>query len=417
MIGSLLPIWDLTELGFTIRLHLGGSYWAMNRLYPKCAWLCCLLGLTGVAQASDAAIDLTGAPETVFAWHKDRCAKEHIPDAPARAFRDKNGAVHLFAAHYHNRAMVGPGLSGVRVNCASRFRGNRSSDPLALDDLIWLTSFHTADGNRVIALGHAEFHGYKHPALCPVAQYAACWRNGIIAASSDDGGRSFSRTPGRSAAVAALPYPYDGHVGRRTGYFNPSNIIRWKGKLYAFVFAEKYRAQRRGPCLLRSDPAAKNPVWRGWDGRGFSADLGEFPMVSRPPANKFCIPVPGIRWTMTSLVRHQPSGRFIALFSGWLKVSPTGPVGVGFYYVSSRDLIRWSKPKLLLKRPLMFMFTCGEKEVFAYPSLLDETSPSRNFDTVSNNAFLYVTRFNMSGCRLPMNRDLIRMPVRIRVDG
>lgn len=391
---------------------------------PKIEWTGYLSGLVGAviagigpAPAADLTIDLSGTAQTVFAWQSDRCAKDHIPDAPARAFRDSNGAVHLFAAHHPNRAMVGADLSTVRVDCTSRFRGNRSSDPYALDDFVWLTSFHSSDGRRVIALGHAEFHGYKHPALCPSGKYMACWRNGVISAISRNGGRTFSRAPGRSAAVAALPYPYDGRVGRRTGYFSPSNIIQWKGRLYAFVFAERYRGQRRGACLLRADPTEKDPVWRAWDGHRFTADLGQSPIVTRAGTASFCQPVPGLRWTLTSVVRHRPSGHFIGLFAGWLTKSSKGPENVGIYFVTSRNLIHWSKPKLLLRRPLMFKFGCGEKAVFGYPSLLDESSPSRSFDTVSDRAFLYLTRFNMADCRLPMNRDLIRIPVRIKTEG
>lgn len=375
------------------------------------------MGWMGPSLALEVTVELAGAAQTVFRWQSDRCAKDHIPDTPARAFRDRSGAVHLFAAHHPNRAMVGPDLSAVRVDCTSRFRGTRSSDPYRLDDFIWLTSFHTSDGQRVVALGHAEFHGYKHPALCPVGKYMACWRNAVISTISRNGGRTFSRTPGRSAAVAALPYPYDGRVGRRTGYFSPSNIVQWKGKLYAFVFAERYRGQRRGACLLRADPAEENPVWRAWDGQRFSVDLGQISIVTQAGADRFCLPVPGMRWTLTSVVRHQASGLFIGLFAGWLTRSSDGPENVGVYFVTSRDLVHWSQPRVLMRRPLMFKFDCGEKAVFAYPSLLDDSSPSRSFDTVSDRAFLYLTRFNMAGCRLPMNRDLIRLPVRIKVAG
>ena len=48
--------------------------------------------------------------------------------------------------------------------------------------------------------------------------------------------------------MAALPYPYDGALGRRAGYFNPSNILRDGDYLYAFVFAEAYRASAAAPA-------------------------------------------------------------------------------------------------------------------------------------------------------------------------
>ena len=52
-----------------------------------------------------------------------------------------------------------------------------------------------------------------------------------------------------------------------------------------------------------------------------------------------------------------------------------------------------------------------ETEVhFAYPSLIDPDSPSRNFETSDDQAFLYVNRFN---AEYYLDRDLIRYPVQI----
>ncbi|MDA0991052.1 MAG: hypothetical protein O3A51_09910, partial [Verrucomicrobia bacterium] len=64
---------------------------------------------------------VVGDSQTVFRWRTDRCGKNHIPDAPARAFRDVDDVVHLIAAHQINRAMVGPHLGRTRVDCAVVF--------------------------------------------------------------------------------------------------------------------------------------------------------------------------------------------------------------------------------------------------------------------------------------------------------
>lgn len=358
-------------------------------------------------------ISVEGDPETVFRWRTDRCAHNHIPDAPARAFRDATGAVRLIAAHQINRLMVGPDLKRQRVDCSIIFRGANNKDPAALDDMVWLTAFFARDGRRVIALGHAEFHGHRQPKLCPAGTYMACWRNAVVAATSTDGGRTFSRLRGRRAAVAALPYDYDGRVGRQTGYFSPSNIIAWNGYLYAFIFAENYRAQRRGVCLLRAALRQKSPQWRAWDGRDFTVALDQARRRPSPAERQTCKPLTGIGSTITSVVFHKPSRRFIALVAGTRNVATLGRPATGVFSMYSDDLINWSKPTLAIELPIMFRFDCGAKAVFGYPSLLDENSESRNFNTVSDTAYLYLTRFNMAGCKLPMDRDLVRYPVTI----
>ena len=402
-------------------VYAGSKIWGMavHRLVSLITALALCGPLASPAEARPGptvTIHTHAPPHTVFRWTTDRCAANHIPDAPARAFRDASGAVHLIAAHHVNRAMVGPTLTTVRVDCAIRFQGRRSPNPDVSDDLIWLTSFHTDDGRRVVALGHAEFHGHRVPGLCGLRNYMACWRNAVIAAISEDGGRSFSRTPGAAAHVAALPYRYDGSVGRHTGYFSPSNVVRWNGYSYVFIFAEAYREQTRGACLLRSDAPDDPSSWRAWDGRGFTISLG-WPGRGREIRNKrTCVPVPGLTSTITSVVRHQRSGVFLALFAGTRVDPATGRRATGIYYVQSPDLIDWSRPKLLVRLPIMFKFTCGVPAVFGYPSLLDPNSNSWTFDSASDSAFLFLTRFNMKDCRLPMDRDLVRLPVRIRID-
>lgn len=365
------------------------------------------------ADPAPAAVTVAGPAETVFRWHTDRCAADDIPDAPARAFRDAAGTVHLFASHYVNRALVGPSLDAVRRDCAVAYAGTRADDPEAFDDFVWLAAFHSDDGRTVAALAHAEFHGHLRPALCPSRQYSACWWNAVLGLVSLDGGRHFVRAPGAAAVVAALPYPYDPAAGRPTGYFGPSNILTLDGAQYAFIFAESWRDQRRGPCLLRSRTPADVSSWRAWDGKDFTVSLSRAAGKNDPPAKHVCAPVAGIGSTVASMVQAVPGGAIVASFAGTRRDPATGRDATGIWYLTSRDLLRWSAPRLLYEVPVMFAYACGAKVVYAYPSLLDPASPSRDFDRVSGRAYLYLTRFNMTDCRLTMDRDLLRIPVRI----
>ncbi|MBX9635422.1 MAG: hypothetical protein K2X44_10630, partial [Magnetospirillum sp.] len=203
----------------------------------------------------------------MFRFAADACDGRDIPDAPARAFRDGAGRVHLYAPHDVNRGLVGASLDGVRPDCRIAYRGGEQDDPAAFDDRAWLAAFATQDGQTVHALVHNEFQGHRRRDLCPSGQYMGCWNNSITAAISTDGGATFRRVEG---VVAALPYRYRGDLGRHAGYFNPSNLVRKDGFLYTLVFAVAQGAQKGGACLLRTDRPEDPSSWRAWDGKGFT---------------------------------------------------------------------------------------------------------------------------------------------------
>jgi len=359
---------------------------------------------SGSAAAAPAII-LTAqpSPETVFRWQTDRCSPNDIPDAPARAFRADQERGHLVAGHDVNRAFMGRTLADAKIACDVVFEGRHADDPRQYDDRIWLAAFHTDDGRQIAALGHVEFHGHVRPAVCPSGQYIACWINAVIGLTSADGGRSFRRRPGAAALVAALP-KLPRELGRQAGYFSPSNIVSLGDEKYVFIFAEPYAAQKRGACLLRTRTPADPGSWRAWDGAGFSVSLA---------ADGACAPVGGLQSTITSVVRHLPSGLFIAVIAATRADGPAGRKVTGFHYATSRDLLDWSAPSLLLEMPVLFAYPCGAPAVYAYPSLIDPDAAARTFDTVADRAYLYATRINMTGCKLPMDRDLVRFPVTI----
>src|SRR6185503_20518344 len=71
-----------------------------------------------------------------------------------------------------------------------------------------------------------------------------------------------------------------------------------------------------------------------------------------------------------------------------------------------------SQPKLVMNGELPWTYSCGDgPEQIRDPSILDNDSKSRNFDTVGQRGFLYFTRFHMSGCSTSLDRDLIRIPI------
>lgn len=355
---------------------------------------------------------VSGPSVTVFKKSRDACDPLDIPDAPARAIRTAAGSVQLYAPHFHDRRLAGPDLLHLSNDCRVVFQGDERDDPAAFDDRAWIAALYTPDGQTIFAAVHNEFQGHRRPAVCPSGKYMDCWYNSVTAAVSHDAGTRFSRlTPGADL-IAALPYRYDEVTGHHSGYFNPSNIVSKDGALFMMVFATQAKDQQPGNCLLRTDRISDPAAWRGWDGSAFRVAFANPYNAPAQPRDHVCAPVGAGRllWPVTSLVRHAPTGLFIALMMN-------GAHDGGIFYSTSPDLITWSKPAKLLSALGEGAYHCGDPAPAAYPSLLDPNSPDRNFMTVGQSADVFLTQYDVSTCQTSMNRDLIRIPVTITAGG
>lgn len=357
---------------------------------------------------------LTGQAESVMSGGWPRCDRDDIPDAPARAVRLADGTVELYVSDQVNRINVGPDLRRLRHECGVVFQGAHDADPAAFNDRAWIATPWTEDGRTVWAVIHDEFHGNDRPWLCPTQRYMDCWYNALTLAVSGDGGRHFRNLPGpgsgarKPALVATLPYRYDELERGHHGYFNPTNIIRRDGRLFMFAFATRANAQQEGNCLLRGETIARPDSWRGWNGTDFSVRFVDPYAAPTVPAEHVCAPVApnSLRWPVTSLVRHAPSGQYVALMQN-------GARGGGVYYATSPDLLQWSAPALLMPAIGLGAWTCADPQPLAYPSLLDADSPDPNFQTVADQALLFATSFDVTQCQVTGPRDLKRWNVQI----
>jgi len=369
-------------------------------------WLPVLLALVCVpAAAQSLSVTVVGPPVVAFSHARDACDPLDYPDAPARAVRLATGDVLLFAPHFRNRLLRGPDLSDVRRDCRIAYAGGERDEPASFDDRAWLVSPYTLDGVHIFSLVHNEFQGHRRPWLCPSLRYMECWYNAITVALSDDGGRTFARPP--HALLAALPYRYDRATGAHRGNCIPAISLARDGFFYAMAFATEAFAQHPGNCLLRTDSLDNPAAWRAWDGHGFAARFVDPYASHGDPARHVCVPVGAgkLRWPVTSLVRHAPSGLYVATMMDAVE---------GVFVATSRDLLAWSEPALVLRSTGGGSgWHCGDPAPVAYPSLLDPASPGRNFETVGPTAFLFLTRWNPAKCQLGADRDLIRLPVRL----
>ncbi len=317
------------------------------------AGLSCSAVAAAGAESPLAAVTLAGAPEIVFSARRDACDRDDMPDAPVRAFRTADGTVAMFGLHTMNRALRGPDFDSLRIECRPALPSGGNEDPAAYDDASWIAATWTEDGRAVSALIHHEYQANTHPGRCGRQDYLACWYNSVVGASSADGGRTFARAA-PPAVVAGAPFRQETGQGRHRGFFNPSNIVRSGREHYVLIATTGWAGQEAGTCLFRSRDPADGGSWRAFDGDGFAILMGD-PYREGGSAAP-CRTVGPFPAPVGSLVRHRATGAWIAVF----QASAGGPFPeAGFYTASSRDLIAWDRPRLLLAGRTLYDDPCG----------------------------------------------------------
>ncbi len=370
------------------------------------AWLATL---GKAVSGPEISVSVVGPEEVVFRWATDRCNDNDIPDAPARAFRDDRGTIRLAATHYDNRLFTVVDGKPKRVGCGIVLDSPDDPDPAKYHDHRWIAATWTDDGKEVHALIHHEFQGHRHAGVCAFKEYSACWYNSITYARSDDGGLTFVQAD-PPAVVAAAPFRQDVGQGRNRGFFSPTNIIKLGQYWYVLIYTTGWDGQRPGMCVFRTPDIAQPGLWRAWDGEAFNSQFKD-PYLSSgsPGTTPNCKPVTA-DW-FGSVQRIDGSDSIIAVF-----LHETGAGEARSWklaYRLSQDLLTWSEPVDLKSLPYFGSHDCKDAFRYGYPALVDMTEQSPNFDAVGLTADLFLTRFNVSGCRNSFDRDLVRYRIEI----
>jgi hypothetical protein len=358
---------------------------------------------TSVGVAVPAVSGKVIGPAQVVFDTRNGCEQIDIPDAPARAFRDDHGDVHLIATHYVARAMIGPSLDQLSHNCRVIYSSPQDPDPSHFQDNNWLYSFYSTDGRRIAALVHSEYDAEEIPGMCATPKETnSCWWNTVTFAESLDGGYSFKVPAPPQNLVAAIPYRYmvGNHAGA-SGYWGPSNIVKIGGFYYSLINEWPYRAQKEGACLIRTSDVFNPQSWRAWDGKGFTVRFADpYREAIAKPEEHVCEPV--LAGEANSLSQHTRSGNFI--ITQFVNDD-------GFYIQASRDLIHWSNPYLLVKLSDLRAADGPGNWTYGYVSLLDPTSTDRNFSTASDTPYVYYVRLDPDH---PPARVLFRRQIKLQ---
>ena len=362
--------------------------------------------------ANAASITVTGPEQVVYDKSTQGCEFADQPDIPTRAIRDSTGQVQLTIAGPTTRRLIGPDFDHLTHPCDPIRTSSLSPYPWEFNDRGWMSSLYTPDGDHVYALVHAEFHGQRHPGLCPSNVFIDCRYNGVTFSSSSDRGATYTDPPFPDNVVATIPYRYVPEAGRY-GVFSPSNIIERNGFFYAMILiSQSYGQQRAGACLMRTRTPDDPKSWRAWDGAAFTVRfVNPYLEPSAAPLTHACMPVAGneIGQIERSLVYNTYLNKFVVIGTESKYEPSLGRVVRGFYYSFSDDMINWSDKQLLYETSPT---VCPSRPPRVYPSLIDHNAAGRNFDTVGRFAYLYYLLGNFdSNCQKVFDNDLARAPI------
>lgn len=322
----------------------------------------------------------------------------------------------MYAAHYENVPFIGSKLDNAKPACGQHYSAAMDSSPELYNSRIWLQTFYATDGGKkVYSLASSDYHGiWFNNCLKADPKNPGCWSSAIVLANSNDGGKNFGIANPPDHIIARSPYLFSKERGGPSGFFTTSNIVKRGDYYYALFYVGAYKKQLAGNCLARTNNLSDPRTWRSWDGQNFDTYLPwKASQGKDSQADAACLPINGLNKKVRSLLWHETSHKYIAIFEEVKKNNHNKRLDVLFNYATSDDLINWSPTRTIMSIP--GPENCKTPQFSAaYPSILDSNSEDINFGTIASSGYLYYTRFNLSdNCQITHNRDLLRVPIKI----
>jgi hypothetical protein len=384
----------------------------MRHLFAAALFFVCLHAKA--QQAPQIKLEVSGTAELVSDIDKNGCQRPgdkwiHVPDVPVTAYRRADDSVVLLAVNRRNIPLVGPDIEHVSVgDCKSILESGGNPDPATFMDNEWLLTVIRFPSGRYVGFVHDEYHGWEHnkPACKSGGgelQSHRCWYGGTTYVTSSDGGVSFQRPPSPKNVIAAPPEKFRDGM-ERVGLTVPKAVFDPRSKRYYLMVSSVAPSadQEKGQCILAG--TAEDPrEWKAWDGSGFSVSLHS-PYEDNGP-RKVCKPVLPERlniWSVKYITSKQ-------LFIG------VGQQGRTVIYVTSPDMLSWSKPGQIGPFVPPRYWKPGDPLPTHYYSLLDPSSKSASFDTLEGKPYLYYVQWRVDGKRYNnAKRDIYRRALTLK---
>jgi len=335
-----------------------------------------------------------GKKEKVFDWSSQKCKDFDMPDAPARAYVDSDGKIHMVTAENALFQSVGDNLNDLKRDCQMAFDSKHDATPRMYQDYEWILSPYTLDGTTVYGLTHNEYHGWEKGRMgCNSDNTANCWWNSINMAISKNKGATYEHiVPAPGHMVISSPNDYNGNnTTGPVGWFEPSNIIE-KDNYYYFLVGGHNSPDPWTSTIARSSNLADPKSWRLWDGSEFNKTGDRARATPIGGAFNFF------------LTYNEYLGEYLSAMCHW---DPNPGTQRGLYYstTKNKNLTDWTSGENVGGDPYM------------YCSLIQPGDETRNFEKIGRSPWVYYTACG-SGINKPTcgsnDRDVWR--VRVRFD-
>ena len=374
-------------------------------------------------------VDLS-ARATFFNYSRDSCFAGDVVDETLAAFRLRDGSIRMIGGNgdVGPCSFVGPSLLNMTRDCATgpviRSRVNMTA-PGDFPHKMWLpATWVEDDGVTVHGLVHDEYHAgsaWGQPAsMCPSNNPDKCWYSAAIAVKSTDGGKSFRRVTSAAnpnAVAIAAPIPYKPDAGTQGAPGHRGIVSGRNGDGFYYVMPDcAYLAQlgrHPGKCVFRTRTIADPTSWRGWNGTAWAARWFD-PYRAPRPNSLEPYTAAAVNTQLNGGLTYVPSvGAFVLLGTRGSRHNPEA-LGVLEYSWSS-DLLEWAPPKILIA----FNHTPGVRDgrTGLYPTMLDPSDASRNFDRFGTSGHLYFTEFDCPPKGRCLNRNVVRYPLHVVVSS
>jgi hypothetical protein len=357
----------------------------------------------------------TGTKEVVFDYSTDACSATNSMDGSANAFRDAEGNINLIVPNHDQYRITGPDFHNLTPDCSNGQIFTSDSDPSQANHNYkeWMSAPYTTDGKTMYGLVHNEFHGYDFSGLCGHADVLKCWYNSVTSVSSIDSGKTYTHAAAPNHLVASIPYKYDKDFGYRQGAFAPSNIIKHKtnGYYYAFFSTEERDLQQGGMAAMRTTDLSDPSSWRMYDGSGFNTENLNPYLDSNYDTSQYVFHVINGTKGIGGVYYSTYFEKYIMVTHSKYEIA--GIMTEGMCYLLSDDLVTWGTKKMIypVNQSVNSSTNNSSWDYGAYPSLIDHTDTTRNFEEIGQDAYLYYVKWNNTSNNGDPDRDLIRVPI------
>lgn len=314
---------------------------------------------------------------------------------------------------------LGPTLESLQHSCSAAYWSKNDPDPADFNDQEWLDSFFTFDGKTIAALAHTEYHGWAHPGECHTQNIVKCEYDSDTYHQSSDGGYDFNSFKAPNNFLAGVPYKYVIDWGPM-GYSVDTNIVEYGGWYYAVATSwtwppncsgqtGPHRCLTSGGAPIRTTDVFDPSSWQGWSGTDFSVSFVDPYLGPVAHASEHAYtPVPYMQF-VNGIYVYQPSNIVVAvLWDYW--DNELGPPGM--YLTTSTDLVRWTKPTLVVTLAQITANDPLGSWLYAYFSLIDPGAPDLNFSIIGDHPYLYYVRLDNNG----QDRVLFRQRISLTVN-